>query len=124
MTSVANQNLLVIDAKNRALRTFLQSLAVDVGIAVCLVLYNVFSDATGWDSLDWKIIGFSLAKTVVVSITSFVMRRFLDSSSVPTPLPPAPQPAPADPTPGDGDNGLGLMKGPDKGGMWGGTPGK
>ena len=124
MTSVANQNLLIIDAKNRALRTFLQSLAVDVLVAVCLVLYNVFSNSTNWDSLDWKIIGFSLAKTVVVSITSFIMRRFLDQSSMPTPLPPAPQPSPSDPTPGDGNDGLGLMKGPDKGGMWGGQPPK
>lgn len=99
MTVVPNRALLTADAKNRTLRTFLTSLAVDVGVAVTLVIYNVFGDATGWSDFDWKIMGFTLAKTVVVSAGSFILRRFVDPSSFPTPLPPAPAAAPSDPTP-------------------------
>jgi hypothetical protein len=88
---------LSIDAGNRALRSFIVGLAIDVGVAITLVLVNVFGAAGGWDELDWKIIGFSVAKTVVASAGSYILRRFVDASGIPTPLPPAPVPPPADP---------------------------
>jgi hypothetical protein len=90
---------LSIDAGNRALRSFIVGLAIDVGVAITLVLVNVFGAAGGWDELDWKIIGFSVAKTVVASAGSYILRRFVDASGIPTPLPPAPVPPPADPEP-------------------------
>jgi hypothetical protein len=93
---------LATDASNRALRTFLQALAVDVLLALALVLYNVFQQANSWGSFDWNVLGFLLVKTFVVSAASYFMRRVLDPSSFPTPLPPAPVPAPADP-PVNGD---------------------
>lgn len=77
------------DARNRALRSLLQGLAIDVLVAVVLVVSTQFGDANGWGDLQWSLLSFTLAKTVVQSIASFTMRRFLDASSIPTPLPPA-----------------------------------
>lgn len=83
---------LAADAKNRAVRTFLQGLAIDLGVAVAaLVLANV-DKITSREGLI--LFGITLAKTVVTTVASYVMRRFVDGSSVPTPLPPAPVPAP------------------------------
>ena len=82
-------NTLTIDARNRALRTFMVNIAADIGVATTLVLVNAFSSANGWGDFDWNIILFTLAKTGVVTTGSFVLRRFLDGSSLPTPLPPA-----------------------------------
>ena len=80
------------DATNRAVRSFLQGLAVDLAVAVAaLVLANADS-ITDRQGLTLFLI--ALAKTVVTTAASFVMRRFLDKSPVPTPLPPAPVPEP------------------------------
>lgn len=80
------------DARNRALRTFLQGLAIDLAVAVAaLVLANVDKIT---DEQGLRLFAIGLAKTVVTTIASYVMRRFLDASSIPTPLPPAPVPAP------------------------------
>lgn len=86
------------DAANRTVRTFLQALAVDVVVAVSLLVATELSDANSWGDLEWTVLSFLLAKTVLVSAASYLMRAFLDPSRVPTPLPPTPQPAPADPT--------------------------
>lgn len=88
---------LAADASNRALRTFLQGLAVDLAVAVAaLVLANV-DTITNREGLTLFLI--ALAKTVVTSVASYVMRRFVDKSSIPTPLPPAPVPEPNDDDP-------------------------
>lgn len=92
-----NATLLTADAKNRALRTFLQGLATDVAAALILYLLPIFTGATGWQDLDFKLMGFMVAKTIVVTAFSYVMRKYLDGSGVPTPLPPEPQPEPAAP---------------------------
>lgn len=77
------------DAKNRAWRTFLQGMAIDVAVGIALVLGTTFASADGWGDLEWTILSFSVAKSFVQSATSFVMRRFLDPSKLPTPLPPS-----------------------------------
>jgi hypothetical protein len=83
---------LTADAKNRALRTFLQGLAIDLAVAVAaLILANVDS-ITDRDGL--VLFGIALGKTVVTTAASYVMRRYVDKSSLPTPLPPAPVPEP------------------------------
>ena len=85
------------DAKNRAVRTFLQGLAIDLGVAVAaLILANV-DTITNREGLT--LFGITLAKTVVTTVASYVMRRFVDGSPVPTPLPPAPVPEPNDDEP-------------------------
>lgn len=91
-TSVA----LAVDAKNRAVRTLLVNLATDVAVALAVVIVAAFSKANGFDDLEWSLIGFSLIKTAIVTAGSFVLRRFLDPSGVPTPLPPTPTGEPAD----------------------------
>jgi len=68
------------DATNRAVRTFIQGLAIDVGVALAVLLWTVFSNANTWGDLEWKIIAFSVLKTILTSIASFIMRRFVDRS--------------------------------------------
>lgn len=85
------------DATNRAVRTAYQQLAIDVGVAVAMLIATTVGTADSWDEFNWKVLGFSVAKTIVATAASFVMRRFMDTSSVPTPLPPSPVPPPAEP---------------------------
>lgn len=87
------------DARNRALRTFVVGLAVDIGVAIVLVLVTAFGKANGWSDLQWTLLGFTLSKTIVTTGGSYVLRRFLDGSAVPTPLPPAPVPVPNEEVP-------------------------
>jgi hypothetical protein len=89
------------DARNRALRTFLQGLAVDVAVAVCVVLITVFATASSWGELQWVAIGFTLGKTVLMTVAAYVMRRFVDRPGG-IALPPDPPGTPADT--GDRDN--------------------
>ncbi len=79
---------LLADARNRAVRTLVQNLGVDVGVAVVALLLPVVTSAESLDDVQWGLIAFSVAKTIVVTIFSYVMRRYLDPSKVPTPLPP------------------------------------
>jgi len=89
------------DAQNRALRSFMIGLAIDTLVGITLVLLTTFGDAEAWGDLEWTILSFSIAKSFIQSAGSFILRRFLDPSSVPTPLPPTPQPEPnvVDPAP-------------------------
>lgn len=82
------------DAGNRAYRTFLQGLGIDILVAVSILAYNLSSSPD--DELSWLLIGASLARTVVQSAAAYIMRAFLDPSRIPTPLPPTPQPRPAE----------------------------
>ena len=75
------------DARNRALRTFVQGLAVDVLVALALVVTTVLGSAQGWEDLGCASVGFLVAKTVAVTAASYVRRRFRDGSGVPTPGP-------------------------------------
>jgi hypothetical protein len=34
------------------------------------------------------VVGFTLSKTVLMTVVSFVMRKYMDPSAIPTPLPP------------------------------------
>lgn len=75
------------DARNRAIRTFVQGLAIDLGVALAaLVLANVDSIT---DRQGLILFAVAASKTVVTTVASYVMRRFLDPSAVPTPLPPS-----------------------------------
>lgn len=83
------------DARNRAVRTFVQGLALDTLAAVGLVVYGV---ATA-EEPAYELLPALLLKSVLTSAASWLMRLRLDPSSFPTPLPPAPVPAPADDPP-------------------------
>lgn len=84
------------DAKNRSWRTALQGLAIDVGVAIVIVLAPALAGAEAWGDFKWAILGFSVFKSAAQAVLSFVMRRWLDPSGLPTPLPPKPQPEPAE----------------------------
>lgn len=87
------------DARNRALRTFLQGLAADLVAALILLLLPIVTAATGWGDFEWQVLGFLVAKTGVVTLFSYVMRTWLDRSALPTPLPPS-DPGEPDAAPG------------------------
>lgn len=94
--AVTNKALLKADAKNRALRSFLQGLGIDVAVAVALVLLTVFKDADSWGAVQWTILSFTLFKTVVQSCASYVMRMWVDRKANVL-IPPDPQVEPAEP---------------------------
>lgn len=77
------------DARNRALRSIVQGLAVDVLVAVATALLLWLPDADLSSREAWIVLGTALAKTVMQAVASYVMRLKLDGSAVPTPLPPA-----------------------------------
>lgn len=90
------------DARNRALRTLIQSLAADVGIAVLVAVtawWNAGPDLS--TRAAWTGAGVLIAKTAVTTALSYLMRRYVDGSAVPTPLPPEPVPAPNEESHGD-----------------------
>lgn len=82
-----NADLLRQDAGNRALRTFVQGLAIDVVVAVSLVVY----EATAEESPDWRLLWASLVKTAVHAVASGLMRLKAGGMLAP----PAPQAQPA-----------------------------
>lgn len=59
------------DARNRALRTFLQGLAIDVLLAVCLVVYQGLES----ESVDYRLLLLTLLKTALMTAASYVMRK-------------------------------------------------
>lgn len=88
--------VLANDARNRALRTFVQGLAIDLAVAVAaFVLANADSIT---DKQGLILAATALGKTLVTTVAAYVMRRFLDGSSLPTPLPPADLSEPDDDT--------------------------
>lgn len=79
---------LAADAKNRAFRTFLQGIGIDVAVAVAAALLVWLPDADISKKEAWIVLGTSAAKTVLQAIAAYVMRAKLDGIGV-TPLPPA-----------------------------------
>lgn len=88
--TAANTRILNADAKNRASRSLYWGLLIDVLVAVALWAGVDLLAADGWGDLEWTILSFSLFKSVIQAVVSFVMRRFGDASRIPTPLPPEP----------------------------------
>lgn len=61
------------DASNRAFRTFVQGLLVDVAAAVVTVL-AVAVTSVEWTEKYWLALGALVGKTVVVSVVSYLAR--------------------------------------------------
>ena len=85
--------LLTKDAGNRAWRTFLQALALEIGVQVVPALNAALQDEGHVYNVDWLQ---SLVRLAGMTALAFFMRKVLDPSGIPTPLPPSPQPQPAD----------------------------
>lgn len=64
------------DARNRAWRTFLQGLGIDVGVAITLILVAAFADIQ-WTSTYWATLGASLGRTILQTAVSYVFRIFV-----------------------------------------------
>jgi len=92
----AARRALTVDAKNRAVRTFLQGLAIDLALALAMLLFTVFIEANSWGDIEWYTLAFSFAKTIVTTAASFVMRRFIDRPGS-VALPPDPPGKPSEP---------------------------
>lgn len=64
------------DARNRAWRTFVQGLLVDVLLAATAgVSLALTSPDFAWTKTYWIAVGLSLAKTTLTTITAYVMRK-------------------------------------------------
>jgi hypothetical protein len=70
------------DARNRALRTVLQGLVLDVSVAVVLVLATSVGDLH-WTRAYWLTLGLTLAKTVIQSGVAYAMRKLIPPGKEP-----------------------------------------
>ncbi len=61
------------DAKDRTIRTVLQGLAIDVSVAVVLVLAVAFTTIE-WTQTYWVALGLSLGRTVLQSVVAYFFR--------------------------------------------------
>jgi heme/copper-type cytochrome/quinol oxidase subunit 4 len=75
-TDEYNDALTKSDAKNRAWRTFLQGLAIDVAVSLVLFLYAATS-VIEWTKTYWILLGLAFAKTLIQSAVASVMRRLV-----------------------------------------------
>lgn len=67
-------------AKRRGIQTLLQSLGVDVAVALALALSVLIGPWEGWEDVQWAVLGFVIAKSVVQAVVAWVIRRYLDRS--------------------------------------------
>ncbi len=61
------------DAKDRSVRTVLQGLAIDVSVAVVLVLAVAFTTIE-WTQTYWVARGLSLGRTILQAVVAYFMR--------------------------------------------------
>lgn len=64
------------DAKSRAWRTFLQGLAIDVGVSLVLFLYTATA-VIEWTKAYWILLGLTFAKTLIQSAVASIMRHLV-----------------------------------------------
>jgi hypothetical protein len=64
------------DAKDRAWRTFVQGLMIDVAVGVTLVLVTAFATIE-WTPAYWLALAASLGRTILQSAVAYVMRVFV-----------------------------------------------
>ena len=81
-------------ATRRGWQTLAQGLAVDVVVAVALVIMATLPSLDSWDAarLAWGVVSFAVAKSVVQAVVAFVIRRWFDKSGSSQPMPAGSQP--------------------------------
>lgn len=63
------------DARNRAWRTFVQGVAVDVAVSVLGVLVVLSVDTIEWTGTYWLAIASLVARSAIVALVAAVARR-------------------------------------------------
>lgn len=92
---VVDRELVAAQARRNALRVFLQGLAIDVAVAVALLITQLVAQPLeSWQG--WAAVGIALARTVLGAAASYVARRFVDPSRVRFPAPVGPAAAPVE----------------------------
>ncbi len=81
MTTVTGQLITKADARQRTVRTVLQGLAIDVSVAVVLVLAVAFT-SIDWTRTYWIALGLSLARTVLQAGVAYAMRLLVPPARV------------------------------------------
>lgn len=72
-----------VDAKDRAWRTFLQNIGVDIAVVVAPLLYGAVSSWDGaFTAAYWVPVGLSVAKTAALVAIAYVMRLRKDPKVV------------------------------------------
>lgn len=61
------------DARERSFRSLVQGLALDVSVAVVLVLATAFTTIE-WTPVYWKLLGLTVAKSILQAGASYLMR--------------------------------------------------
>jgi hypothetical protein len=72
-STIKGDPLVIADAKSRSWRTFVQGIAIDIFIALVAVLATV-SNFDPFQKETWIVVGALVVKTIIQSITAFVMR--------------------------------------------------
>jgi hypothetical protein len=68
------------DARVRAVRSLMAGLALDVAVAIVLVLATAFT-AIEWTRAYWITLGLTLAKSVLQAIVAFFLRKLVPPSN-------------------------------------------
>ncbi len=77
-TDITPVKSVTADAKDRAVRTFIQGLAIDVLTALVLAVAPLLlSNDFAFTAAYWIIIGTSASKSVVQSVAAYFMRKFV-----------------------------------------------
>lgn len=79
-------NELKKDAKNRALRTWLQGLVVTLFTAVAPIIHQAVSG--GVENASWKLLGFAVLNAALLALLAYVHRTLIDPSGLPSASPP------------------------------------
>lgn len=88
--TAAKNTLVAADAKNRMTRSFLTGIGIDVLVAVVLTAAAVFTTNDGWGTIEWAVVSYSFAKSIVQAVLAYVLRKWGDRvRQIPIPVPPA-----------------------------------
>ena len=67
-------------AQKRGVQTFLQGLAIDVAVALALVIGTQVAEIQRWEDFLAPALTLTLTKSVIQAVVAYVVRRFYDQS--------------------------------------------
>lgn len=72
------------DARNRALRTVVQGLGIDLIAAVAVALSVAVAGGIEWTRAYWIALGLAVAKSLITAAVSYLARRAVPPATAPT----------------------------------------